>query len=228
MKFIGITGGVGAGKSEILSYLAAQPGTKVMLADEIAHRLMEPGTDCYARLTELFAGEDIFLKKQDTDETPRLTERGDAAPCAQAGETQGGFDREKLAAVIFADAKKRAMLNAVVHPAVKEYVLRAEKEERERGKICLLVLEAALLIEEGYAGILDELWYIHADEEVRRQRLRKTRGYTDEKIDAILQKQLSEQAFREHCSVVIENNGTLESVYTQIEKEVGEDQWQKR
>ncbi|MDE7359209.1 MAG: dephospho-CoA kinase, partial [Lachnospiraceae bacterium] len=91
-----------------------------------------------------------------------------------------------------------------------------------------LFIEAALLIEEGYAGILDELWYIHAEEGVRRQSLRRMIGYTDEKIDAILQKQLSPQAFREHCSVVIENNGTLESVYTQIDKELGEDQWQKQ
>ena len=217
MKFIGITGGVGAGKSEILSYLAAQPGTKVMLADEIAHRLMEPGTDCSARLTERFAGEDIFLKKQDTDETPRLTERGDAAPCAQAGETQGGFDREKLAAVIFADAKKRAMLNAVVHPAVKEYVLRAEKEERERGEICLLVLEAALLIEEHYDEICDELWYIDTNEAHRRERLMKSRGYSPEKIAGIFASQMEDAAYRRACRRVIDNNGTVEETIKQVD-----------
>ena len=56
MRFIGITGGVGAGKSAILSYLANKPNTKVLLADEIAHELMEPGTDCYRKIVETFAG----------------------------------------------------------------------------------------------------------------------------------------------------------------------------
>ena len=61
MRFIGITGGVGAGKSEILGYLAKKPDTRVMLADEIAHELMSPGTECYDRICETFGAEDIFL-----------------------------------------------------------------------------------------------------------------------------------------------------------------------
>ena len=62
MKFIGITGGVGAGKSKILDYLAGKPNVRVMLADEIAHDLMEPGTDCYERLRERFGNEDIYCE----------------------------------------------------------------------------------------------------------------------------------------------------------------------
>ena len=62
MKFIGITGGVGAGKSAVLDYLATKPGVRVMLADEIAHELMEPGTECFEKLAELFRNEDIFQK----------------------------------------------------------------------------------------------------------------------------------------------------------------------
>ena len=64
MRFIGITGGVGAGKSEILGYLAKKPDTRVMLADEIAHELMSPGTECYDRICETFGAEDIFLPLQ--------------------------------------------------------------------------------------------------------------------------------------------------------------------
>ena len=60
MRFIGITGGVGAGKSAILSYLKEKPNTKVLLADEIAHELMMPGTECYEKIVARFAGEDIF------------------------------------------------------------------------------------------------------------------------------------------------------------------------
>ena len=61
MKFIGITGGVGAGKTEILNYLSAQDGIKVMLADEIAHDLMEKGTKCNLKLQELFKEDAVFL-----------------------------------------------------------------------------------------------------------------------------------------------------------------------
>ena len=78
MRFIGITGGVGAGKSAILAHLASKPGIRVMLADEIAHDLMQPGTECFQKLKEKFAGEDIY-------------------------QPDGSFDRAQLAAVIFSD-----------------------------------------------------------------------------------------------------------------------------
>lgn len=197
MKFIGITGGVGAGKSAILSFLAQKPNTKVLLADEIAHKLMEPGTDCYNRIVEAFAGEDIF-------DIPISLER---IP----------FDRKKLAQVIFSDDEKRQTLNAIVHPAVKEYVRKTYAEEVAKGNTELLVLEAALLIEEKYDEICDELWYIYTTEENRRERLKVSRGYSDEKIDDIFASQLSEQEFRAATSVVIDNNGDLDETFRQIE-----------
>ena len=87
MKFIGITGGVGAGKSAVLDYLATKPGVHVMLADEIAHELMEPGTDCYEQIRQAFPEHDIY--KED-----------------------GHFDRIKLAKVIFSDENNaRARVN---------------------------------------------------------------------------------------------------------------------
>lgn len=83
MIFIGITGGVGAGKSAVLSYLRELDGVRVMLSDEIAHELMEPGSDCYNRLKELFAEEPIWLE-------------------------DGHFDRPALAGVIFSNDKKES------------------------------------------------------------------------------------------------------------------------
>ena len=156
MRFIGITGGVGAGKSAILSYLAEKPNTKVLLADEIAHELMEPGTSCYQRIVERFREEDIFLVDLN-------------------GQLSSSFDRKKLAQIIFSDDEKRDAMNAIVHPAVKEYVCNVYEKEKERGELKLLVLEAALLIEEKYDEICDELWYIYTSKENRRQRLMATR-----------------------------------------------------
>ena len=177
MIFIGITGGVGAGKSAVLSYLRELDGVRVMLSDEIAHELMEPGSDCYNRLKELFAEEPIWLE-------------------------DGHFDRTALAGVIFSDDKKRELLN----------------EEAKKEGLFMLVLEAALLIEEGYGEICDELWYIYASEEVRRKRLKSSRGYSDEKIDSIFASQLKEAEYRRHCKEVIDNDGDIENTIASINK----------
>ena len=173
MRFIGITGGVGAGKSAILAHLASKPGIRVMLADEIAHDLMQP---------------------------------------------DGSLDRAQLATVIFSDDRKREELNAIVHPAVREYVLQQKEAEERAGKLFLLVLEAALLIEEHYDEICDELWYIYTTEENRRARLKASRGYSDAHVDRIFASQLSEEEYRRHCRVVIDNNGTLEETLTQTDE----------
>ena len=191
MIFIGITGGVGAGKSAVLGYLKELDGVRVMLSDEIAHELMEPGSDCYNRLKGLFAGEPIWLE-------------------------DGHFDRPALAGVIFSDDKKRELLNEVVHPAVKEYVLHVLEQEKEEGRLRYLVLEAALLIEEHYDEICDELWYIYTSEENRRARLKQSRGYSDEKISEMFESQLCENEYRRHCKVVIDNNGTTEETIAQV------------
>ena len=197
MRFIGITGGVGAGKSEILGYLAKKPDTRVMLADEIAHELMSPGTECYDRICETFGAEDIFLP-------------------------QGGLDRGKLAAVIFSDEAKRRQMNAIVHPAVRVYVEKEAAREKQGGKRKLLVLEAALLIEEHYDEICDELWYIYTREDIRRERLMASRGYSTEKVDRIFASQLTEEVYREHCRVVIDNNGSVAEAFAQIDRALSE------
>ena len=192
MNFIGITGGVGAGKSAILDYLSQKKNTRVMLADEIAHELREPGTACYQKLAKIFEHEDIFAE-------------------------EGGFDRGKLAKVIFSDPQKRQKLNGIVHPAVKEYVLEQVAIEKNN-HLSILVLEAALLIEEHYDTICDELWYIYTTRDNRRIRLKESRGYSDEKIDGIFASQLSEEEYRRACRVVIDNNSSLEKSYEQIEQ----------
>lgn len=191
MKFIGITGGVGAGKTEILKYLAGREDTKVMLADDIARELSEPGQSCNEKLQELFAGTDVFDEK-------------------------GQMDRPKAAAVIFKDEAKRNGMNEILHPAVKEYVLHTLEQEKTEGKLRYLVLEAALLIEEHYDEICDELWYIYTSEDNRRARLKQSRGYSDEKISEMFESQLSESEYRRHCKVVIDNNGTTEETIAQV------------
>ncbi|MBO5303491.1 MAG: dephospho-CoA kinase [Lachnospiraceae bacterium] len=191
MKFIGITGGVGAGKSELLHFMEKEYPVKVVLADELAHELMMPGAVCFNRIKEAFAGEDIFS-------------------------SDGRLDAGKMAQVIFSDENKRERMNEIVHPAVKQEVLRRVEKERQKGEISCFILEAALLIEDGYDKICDELWYIYTAKDVRRARLKSSRGYSDAKIDAIFASQLSEETYRKYCKVVIDNNDSLEKSFCQI------------
>jgi len=193
MKFIGITGGVGAGKSAILQYLSEKENIRVMLADEIAHDLMKQGTRCYKKIIRAFMYDNIL-------------------------DSSGEFDRGKLAKVIFSSDEKRLKMNSIVHPAVKEYVKEQLALEKTKGELDVLVLEAALLIEDHYDEVCDELWYIYASEEVRKERLMRTRGYSEEKVQQIFESQLPEEVYRKKCKVTIDNNGDLSETFLQIDK----------
>lgn len=81
----------------------------------------------------------------------------------------------------------------------------------------ILVLEAALLIEEHYDEICDELWYIYTREDIRKERLMRSRGYSPEKVQQIFDSQLQEAVYRKQCKVVIDNNGTVEDAIRQID-----------
>lgn len=192
MKLIGITGGVGAGKSQILSYIEGRCNCRILLADQAAHGVKEPGQPCFKRLVELLGSE--ILRKD------------------------GEIDKAKMAALIFSDEKLLFKVNEIIHPAVKEYILSEIRKEEQAGQIDAFFVEAALLIEDGYEQILDELWYIHADRRVRRQRLADSRGYSAEKIDQIFSSQLSEEEFRAHCKVVIDNSQSLSDTYMQVDQ----------
>lgn len=202
MKVIGITGGVGAGKSEILAYLEKRTNCRIIIADRVAHMLESYGGVCYGRIVELL-GEEILA-------------------------ADGEIDKVKMAAAIFADQELLSKINGIVHPAVKEYIVKEIDREREENRYDYLFIEAALLIEDGYAEIVDEMWYIHTDEKVRRDRLKSSRGYSDEKIDNIMRGQLAEEEFYKSCSAVIDNSKTLVVAYEQIDKKLGEKSCQKQ
>lgn len=195
MKFIGITGGVGAGKSEILHFLREHYRATVVLADDVAKDLMKPGSPYWSQVVEALQVEESQILCED-----------------------GTMNRVVMAQVMFADEKKRLAVNAVVHPAVKDTVLQMVEQQKRDGDKQYFFLEAALLIEDHYDEICDELWYIHTDQQIRRDRLKASRGYTDEKIDQILARQLPEETFREKCKVVIDNSGDLQESFAQIEE----------
>ena len=192
MRLIGITGGVGAGKSEILQYIRKHYKCEIYLADQVAHEVKSPGQPCYQKMVELM-GNGILQE-------------------------DGTIDRAKMASRIFLEKELLLKVNALVHPAVQTYLLDRVKEARQNPEVELFFIEAALLIETGYKEIADEMWYIYADEKVRRNRLEASRGYTPQKISQIMDKQLSEEAFREACDFMNDNSGTLEDSFRQIDE----------
>ncbi len=187
-KIIGITGGVGAGKSVVLNYLSQVYGYSVIQADQVAHEVKEKGTPCYEALVELL-GENIL-------------------------DGEGQINRGKMADVIFKEPDKLRQVNTLIHPAVQEVLLRSMEEEAGE----YLFIEAALLIESGYLPYLDELWYIYADEAVRRKRLEQDRGYSTHKINDIFASQLVDEEYRSYKPVVIDNSQERERTFHQIDE----------
>lgn len=183
MKVIGITGGVGSGKSRVLSYLEEKHHAVICQADQVAWELQKPGQKCYMEIVEHFG---ISILNEDKT-----------------------INRKTLGAIVFGNETQLNVLNAIMHPAVKHEIRERILQEKENGTK-LFVLEAALLIEEHYDEICDELWYIYSSEQVRRQRLKESRGYNDEKIDAIMASQLSEETFRKVCRRIIDNSGAFD------------------
>lgn len=191
MKIIGITGGVGSGKSRVLSYLEEQFDAIICQADHVAWELQEPGQKCYIEIVEYY-GKDIL--------------HGD-----------GTIDRKKLGRIVFANPEELLVLNRIMHPTVKDEIMNRICNARKNG-ITYFFLEAALLLEDAYKQICDEMWYIYADEITRRIRLRESRAYTDEKIDSIMASQPSEKIFRKECQIVIDNSGKFEDTCYQIDE----------
>ena len=128
----------------------------------------------------------------------------------------GEFDRKAVAAKIFADKGLLEQMNRITHPAVRRSIALSMKEAETEGRP-FFFLEAALLIEEKYDEICDELWYVYADAEVRKKRLRESRGYSDAKIREIMANQLPDSEFRRICAFVLDNSGPFPDTIRQID-----------
>lgn len=190
MKVVGITGGVGSGKSEVLRLLEEKYNCGVIRTDDVARDLYEPGEKSYEMIVEAF-GEEIL------DNERRL-------------------DRSKIAAIIFEDETKRHILNQCTHPQVYEWVRNKVREWRTENCFSMIAVEAALMDELKEIGVCESCWYVHVKPEIRRERLRISRGYSEEKMDAIFASQLPESVFLNGCDVVIDNNSDIENIEKQL------------
>ena len=195
MKVIGITGGVGAGKTQILEYLNNKYGATICQADAVGKKLQKKGTECFDAIVAHFGTEILDAK--------------------------GELDREKLADIVFSDKVELSVLNSIVHPAVKEEIYKKIAKE-ERKNTNLFILESAILIEDHYEEICDEFWYIYVEDSIRKKRLIYARGYDSKKVDDIIAAQLPKSMFMKHCDRVIDNSNTFEETKIQLDKIVAD------
>ena len=194
-KIIGITGGVGAGKSSVLAVLKNDFGAKIILADLVAHDLMEPGSLGLRKVTEALGTS--FL-------TP-----------------DGAVDRKALADLIFRDKEALKTMNSIIHPLVWKTM----KEEAEAASENLVIIEAAVFdtapknfFDTAPKNFFDELWYVYTTKENRIVRLMENRGYSREKCEDIIGRQASEEEYRALCSRVIDNNGDESDIKRQLKE----------
>ena len=186
---IGITGGVGCGKSTVLNLLEEKYGAKIIEADALGHEAMKPGTEPYQKICDTF-GVDI------------------------TGE-DGQILRPLLADKIYRDDNGRERLNAIVHPFVIEQICKQLNEWKDEPVVCL---ETAILFETGCDTLCDIIWAVVTDKELRIQRLMESRGYSREKTESIMRVQLSDKEWEKRCDALLVNNGNLQKLQERIEE----------
>jgi dephospho-CoA kinase len=189
MLNIGLTGGIGCGKSTVTKILA-ELGAVVMDADKIAHSTYAPGGPAYTGVVAAF-GKEVL------------------AP-------DGTVDRTKLGPIVFKEPSKLTKLQEAVWPATKQRIGELIAETRRKGENKPIVVEAAILIEAKWQSVFDEVWLITAAKESVIERVERERGLKPEQTEARIRAQLPDEERRKHASIVIENNGTIAQLREQL------------
>ncbi len=194
MKVIGLTGGIGSGKSTVSKFLT-ELGAIIIDADRIGHEAFEPNTEAYREVVKTF-GKEILSPS-------------------------GEIDRHKLGSIIFANHQARAKLNKIMHPRIYDTV-KAKIEEFRRRALSAVVIEAPLLIEAGWAKLVDEVWVTVAPQQTVLERLTKGTGLTKAQSLARIRAQLTTEERIKHADVIIDTNCTLDELKTKVRE-----LWQK-
>lgn len=188
---LGITGGIGSGKSTVTDVLKNRYGFHILKTDDMAKELELPGHIVYERLKEEF-GEGILTQKD------------------------GPIDKEAFAALIYSDDDALEKANGIIHPAVWAEVGRLTEDCKGNMLTGPHAAVETALPNDYFENLCDEIWYIHVDREVRIKRLMEDRGYTYEKCVGIISNQMSEEAFRSMADEVIDNSLPVEETIKMI------------
>ncbi|MFC1901204.1 dephospho-CoA kinase [Chloroflexota bacterium] len=190
MKVIGLTGGIGSGKSTVAQYLA-ELGARHIDADKVAHEVFNPDTEGWRELVSAF-GQEIVA-------------------------SSGEIDRKKLGEIVFNNPDALSQLNGIVHPQAYKLAKNRLEAYREQG-VDVVVLEVILLFEAGWDHLADEIWVTVVSEETAVKRLKESRGLTEEEILARIHSQTPNEERIKHADVVINNDGTQEEMRAKVKE----------
>jgi dephospho-CoA kinase len=185
MLTIGLTGGIGSGKSTVAQILG-ELGAPILDADKVAHTTYAPGASSYDAVIAAF-GNDVVAP----DKT---------------------IDRKKLGAIVFGNPERLNKLTSIVWPATREAIRRSVAELRASGAKLPIVVEAAILIEANWQPLFDEIWLVRAPREAVVARVESQRGLKPSETEARIRAQLSDEERAKHATLVIENNGSIEEL----------------
>lgn len=190
MTVIGLTGNIGSGKTTVGRILEAQMGCICLNTDFIGRLVVKPGGEAYDELVACF-GADYFLP-------------------------DGELDRPKMAALVFGDKAALAKLNAITHPAVKRHLQRSIARLAADAPDVVVVVEAALLIEADYLDMLDELWLVWADDEVRLARVMQRDNATASQAQSRMDNQMPQNEKLKYARRVVHNNSDEENLRREV------------
>ena len=196
MKIIGITGGVGAGKSTVLNILKELCSCEIVMADDAAKELMQYGKPLSEVAIELFGIESY---------------RDDFS-----------LNTAHISTLMYQNEELKNKWTSAVHPAVKKEIISRIENAKKNKSIKYFFLEAALLLEEKYDLICDEIWYIYADEDVRIERIMTNRGYSKEKSQSIIKNQKSHEEFKSGSHWIVDNGLSVDETRIQLENKLEE------
>ena len=188
MFVIGLTGGIGSGKSAVTALLG-ELGAAVVDADKVGHQAYQPHTETWQAVVDAF-GTDILQPNEEVD-------------------------RRKLGAVVFSDPKELARLNSIMHPRMYTMLEVQLNEMRESG-VEVAVVEAAILIEAKWTPLVDEVWVTVASEDTVVLRVQQRNNLAEEEIRRRIRSQLSNEERSEHANVVIENNAGMQELQDKV------------
>jgi dephospho-CoA kinase len=188
MLKVGLTGGIGAGKSEV-SRLLVECGAVLIDADRIAREVVEPGTPGLAAVVAAF-GDEVLA-------------------------ADGSLDRPKLGSIVFADQDRLGVLNSIVHPLVRD---RSRALEEAAAEDAVVVHDVPLLTENGLAPLYDLVIVVDADPATQLDRLVRLRGMAEEDARARMAAQATREQRREIADIVIDNDVPLEDLRRRVEE----------
>jgi len=187
-KVIGLTGGMGSGKSTV-SQLLAEFGAVIIDADKVGHEAYQPNTKTWQDLVAAF-GQQIVAQ-------------------------DGSIDRKKLGAIVFGSPEQLERLNHIVHPRMFEIMKERIEQYRQQG-VKMVVLDAAILFEANWTPLVDEIWVVIAAESLVITRAKARTGLPEEQIRSRLNSQMPVEEKVKKAKVVIHNDGTFEDLRLQV------------